>query len=206
MGYYITYYAKKYWYVMSLILLLGFLYMILYINDITLVTYFEKFENKVSFEPEHFKEEKVDKEYLNTLNVGAPYIGTQSRPYIPPSVLGSEAERAFLRDLEKDPTIMYKKNIDWSSGEITSDQIKELIELVGYHLNKNNNNVTTLVELPTLEELEEYDQEVIYYTESEGTLNLNISVEEVNVKSITKRTYCYTYKLKYGMDGKITIR
>lgn len=203
---YLGYYVKKYWYLFVLAILIVLGAYLLHINDLTLIEFFEKYENKVSYEPEFFAEETIDKEYLNSLTVGTPYLGTHSRNYIPSSIEGTPEEKEYNKNLAKDPMFMYKKNIDWSSGSITIDQYNELTELVGYHLNKNNNSVATIVSIPSNDVLDEYSQEVLYYTEKDGTLNINIYVEEVDISTTVKKTYLYTYKLKYGMDGKIIIR
>lgn len=207
MWYYTAYYSKKYWYIILLVLLLVFAGVVYYMNNGSLISSFEKFDNKVVLKPDKFKEEPVDsKNYLKDLVVGVPYIGDSDKSYLPTDKDTKEEIQNYFTELEKDPNYMYKKQISWAYGEITSSQTKELVELVGYHLNKNSNNVTTILKVPTPEQLSEYNQKVVYYTDDEGVLYLNLYVEEINKSSNTKKSYCYTFKLKYGMDGKVTIR
>lgn len=206
MGYWISYYFKKFWYLFLLILVLIFIGVILFLNRGDLSTIFEPFSNKVSFEPDRYVEEDFDKEYLNELVVGVPYLGTHSRDYIPSSINEGTEEEEYLRRLKNDPELMYRKNISWASGSITQKQFDDLAELVGYHLNKNSNSTAIIVSTPSAEQLEEYGQEVIYYTDKKGTLYLNLYVEEFNESANTKKSYCYTYRLNYDMEGKINIR
>lgn len=202
----IGYYSRRYWYVIVLVLLLIFAGVIYYMNNGILISSFDKFENKITIKPEEYKEETIDSEsYLKDIGVGLPYIGVLSKSYVP-SNLKTDGERdEYLREVEKDPNYMYKKKISWAYGEITAAQLAELVELIGYHLNKNN-NVATVVKVATPEQLSEYNQKVVYYTDEEGILYLNLYVEEIHESSDTKKSYFYTFKLKYDMDGKVTIR
>lgn len=206
MGYYIIYYVKKYWYVFTLLFLVIFLYIIVSMNSDEIVSYFERFDNKISLEPDHYTETQIDdvEFYLSELKVGVPYIGTSLHTYIP-SNLSEDEKIDFLRELENDPNYAYKKTISWANNSLTVDEYEELIELVGYHLNRNASSTSTFVSIPSNEELEEYGQEVLYYTDGTGTLFLNVSVEEVNSSSSISKTYCYTFRLKYDMKGKVTI-
>lgn len=206
MGYYISYYIKKYWYILVLIILLAFLWFIVELNDIELVSSFDKFNNKVKFEPNNYWEEVIKPgNNLSDLEVGVPYIGTASRPYIPSSI-SKEEEDEYLRKLKEDPLFVYKKNISWADGSVTHPELEELIELVGYHLNQNNKGTISIVRIPTIEELEAWEKELLFYTDKEGILYLNIYVEESDEVNNTRKIYCETFKLKYDMYGRVTIR
>lgn len=204
---YLSYYIKKYWYLLVLLLVLIVGALIITLNSGDLISYFDKYNNKVDFEPDNVQEEQIDADkYLDGIDVEPPYIGTSLRPYIPSAIDGTPEEDEYLNNLEKDPNFMYKKNISWASGSVTIDQLTELIELVGYHVNKGKTDVSIFVNLPTVEQMSESGKEVLYYTDDKGVLYLNLYVEEINKNTNTKKSYNYTYSLQYDMYGKITIR
>lgn len=208
MRYYFEYYFKKFWILIVLLILSLFVAFIVSSNDTDLISFFEKYENKISFTPDHYKEESIDSDlYLSDLNVsGIPYIGTSLRPYVPTAIKEELAKKSFEREFIKDPDIVYKKNISWASGSLTYDNLEELIELIGFHLNKNSNNKTIIVRLPSQEELMEFGEEVVYYTNKSGVLHLNVFVDEIDSTTDIKKSYCYTFRLKYDMAGKVTIK
>lgn len=175
-------------------------------NKGELVFLFQKYENKIRFQPDSYIEVSIDSEqYLKDIIVGVPYIGTLSREYIPTNIDNEGEKEEYLRNIAKDENYVYKKNIDWSSGEITGDELKELVELIGYHLNKYSSD-TVIVQVPSVEQLDEYGEEVIFYTDNNGILYINLYVEEINTSTDIKKEYYFTYRLEYDMYGKIIIR
>lgn len=203
--YYIIYYCKRYWYIFTTLTLLSFLCIVIYLNRGELISHFEEFNNKVVIEPDEVTVSTIDDidSKLSDIIVGAPYLGSNGT-YIPSSI--SDGEKiSYLRQLAKDPTYVYKKNINWSNGSLTSEELTDLVELVGFHLNKKLDNTYTVVSLPTTEQLVEGGEEVYYYTDDNGILYINLFVEEVNILSSESKTYLHTYKLKYNMEGKVDI-
>lgn len=207
MRYYIEYYFKKYLYLIIAIIAIFILVAVFYFNKDELIVIDEiNIPGKVSYEPKEYKEEtNADAEkYLNDLEVGAPYIGTL-KPYIPPHVSPSE-EYDYLKELELDPELVYKKHINWSLGSLTKDELFELVELIGYHLNNNGNKNKIIVSLPNEEQLESFEYGVFYNVAEDGTLTINLYNEEINIDKNTIKSYCYSYKLNYDMFGKVMIR
>lgn len=207
MWYYIEYYLKKFRYVILLCIVLLFAGTVYYLNTGELIFNFEIFTNKVSYEPDKYTDQKIDVEsYLADMLVGAPYIGNSLTTYVPDSVKVSGSEEEYKRKVKEDPTYVYHKDINWAYGSVNSDELNELVELVGLHLNRVN-NIKTIVALPTPDQLEEYEMDVVYYvTQDDGVLHLNLYVEELDESKSNVKSYCYEYKLKYNMTGRIDIR
>ena len=206
MFYWIAYYVKRFWYILAFIVVMLFLVFILYINKGELISHFDPFNNKVSYEPEKYTETEITEEqYLSLLEVGAVYIG-DSAMYVPTYITESGQEEEYLEGLKKDPYLMYKKNISWAKGNVTNDEYLDLIELIGYHLNKNDSTTAKVVNVPSNELLEEYGEEVVYYTDDKGTLYLNVHVIEVAQNPSTQKSYFYTFRLSYDMEGRVNIR
>ena len=126
--------------------------------------------------------------------------------YLPTYITESGQEEEYLEGLKKDPYLMYKKNISWAKGNVTNDEYLDLIELIGYHLNKNDSTTAKVVNVPSNELLEEYGEEVVYYTDDKGTLYLNVHVIEVAQNPSTQKSYFYTFRLSYDMEGRVNIR
>lgn len=206
--YHVVYYFKKYWHLLLLAVVLFIFGIVLFINRGSLISIFDKYENKINLEPTEFTEEDLtDKDYLDKLIVGIPYLGTNSRPYVPSTIkAGSADEEEYIRKEREDQDFVYRKQISWADGSLDADGVTELTELVGYHLNRNSNNSVVIVHIPSTEQLQENEQQVVYYTDDKGVLYLNLSIEEVNEVTEKKKEYFYTYRLKYDMDGKVTIK
>ena len=206
MIYYLKYYLKKFWVFIVLVLTILLLLFIFKMNNKDLIKTFNQYFNKVDFEPQGVITKEIeDKQLLSDIIAGLPYIGDATFKYIPSNI--PENERAYyLSQLNKNPDYMYMKNINWSSGQITNDQYKELVELVGYHLNKNSGDTNYIVETPSPEELEKRDLQLNYYTDEDGILYLNIYVTEVTDDSEVTKEYIYTFQLKYDMNGKVVIK
>jgi hypothetical protein len=200
----ILYYIKKLRYFIVLLILALFIISIILTNNKELINIFEKFNNKETFRPINVVEEKLDEKTLKDLEFNQSYMYNSLKPFIPDN-LDEYEERDYLNKLKEDKDFMYKKQIDWSSGSLTYDELKELIELVGYHLNKLNDGINKIVEIPTKEQLKENKQQVIYYIESDGTMNINIFIKEIDKSEEIQVLYLYTFKLKYDLYGKITI-
>lgn len=171
-----------------------------------LVRFFDKYENKIEFKPSSFVEDSFDSidSFLDSLVVYPPYLNTD---YVPKSVSESE-EDLFLKSVQEDPTKMYKKQISWASGSLTGAQVEELTELIGWHMNRYaGTGKTIIVNYPTEEQLKEYEQEVVYYTDlKKGILYFNLFVQELDESNKMNKNYVYTFNLKYDMEGKVVIR
>lgn len=204
--FYILYYIKKLWYIPLIILFISLLVFLFNINNKSLMYYFEPFINKISFTPEKYETSSIEdtENYLKDLKVLAPYLGSLDE-YVPKSIVESGQQKEFLKKMKESDGIMYKKNIDWSSGSISNDEYIELMELVGYHLNKNSNNIVKYLQTPSMEQLSNYNKSYCYYNNN-GTLELTAYVDEIDITLNEKKSYCYTYRLKYDMTGKINIR
>lgn len=206
MWYWIKYYFLKIWFILLLILVASFLGIVIYLNKNELISYFEDYTNKIELKPKEYVSKDIEDvdTYLEDLKVGAPYLKDITK-YIPSSQKSDKDN--YIQKVKENPDYIYKKKISWADGSLTSDQYKELLELVGYKLNNNgNSNITTIVSVPTMEELEEIDQELMYYTDNKGVLYLNLKVEEIDETLDTSKIFCYTFRLKYDMEGNVTIR
>lgn len=205
MFYVITYYLNKFKYVLAILLSLSLLAVVIYLNRSELINSYEEYVNKVELKPNNYSVEIYTGESLDNLLVGTPFTGTMSRDWAPSSM--SEAEKEVFRDeLKKDPDRPYRIMISWSAGVLSNEDVLSLAELISYHYNKNMSLTKYIVNVPTPEELKEYDKDVVYKTDDKGNLYLNLHIDEVNSSTGEVKSYVYTFKLHYDGTGLVKIR
>ena len=180
--------------------------LIFYLNNSDLITSYNKYENKIKFEPEIYTEEVIEdiEQRLMDLKVDVLYLPESDEVFIPRYIDEGDKEE-YVEALKDDPELMYRNRTNWSKY-ISTEEYLGLLDLIGYHLNKYSTDAVVFDYPPSQEDLDNLGEKTYFRMDDEGVLYMNVHVDEYTVSSNLLKSYSYTYKLIHNMYGKVNIR